>query len=157
MASAKGVIQVKGDFGNPSGSGKARTVVYDLPESDDKATLKGRLEAFHDALVTANIVKTNRGDVAVIYNSDGVGTKPGADVNIDRKCEVTWRKTGDNGVHKTTLSGAHTIAGGAFELQDAGERMTNTAKAAMAAALETLYGLSAGDVVVEVAKVIQET
>lgn len=153
--SAKGVIQVKGDFGNPSGSGKARTVLYDLPETDDKDTLTSRLEAFHDALVTANIVQSNRSNIGVTYNSDAAASKPGTNINIDRKVEVTWRKTGENAVHKTTLSGAHTIAGGAFELQDAGERMTEDAKAAMAAALQALYGLDPDTVVVEVAKVIQ--
>ena len=150
-----GNIQSKGDFGNPSGSGLAKIQLPGLPD-EVHATLETRLAAFHGALVTAQLTATNVGECSVTYGDDTSATKPGASVNVDRKIVVTWNRESDATIHRLTISGVPTSSTGISE-QDAGERINDTGRAALASAINTLYALSPADAVVLTGKVIQKS
>lgn len=146
MAETQGNIQVKGDFGNPSGSGISNIEVYGLPD-EAHATLETRLGAFHAALVTAQLTSTVKCDTSVKYVAPDYKAKPGASVNIDRKITCTWRKKTETATRRITIDGVPSTST-AIDATDAGERINDTGRAALAAAIETLYGLTAGDVIV---------
>lgn len=146
MAEVNGQIQVKGDFGNPSGSGIAGIEVYGLPDLDH-ATLETRLAEFHAALVTAQLTSTVACDRAVNYIDPDYQAKPGASVNVDRKITCTWRKKDSTAIRRSTFPGVP-IVSTAIDETDAGERINDVGRTALAAAIEALYGFTAGDVIV---------
>jgi hypothetical protein len=146
MAEVNGQIQVKGDFGNPSGSGIAGIEVYGLPD-EAHGTLETRLGAFHAALVTAQLTSTVKCDVGVNYVAPNYVAKPGNSVNVDRKITCTWRLKTATAIRRITIPGLPASSTGVSET-DAGERINDTGRTALAGALETLYDSGADTIVV---------
>lgn len=146
MALTQGVIQLRGDFGNPSGSGLAKLVLHDLT-SADSATAKTALNTFGAALKTDGFTLCNIGDISVVDKTLQFKDKPGGSVNVDSKLEVTWRTKTDDTTRSLTISG---IAETSTQLESAddGKRLTDAGKVALAAHLTTLYGLAAEDAAV---------
>lgn len=153
MAETNGQIQVKGDYGNPSGSGVASLSLYGLTD-EAHATVEGKLAAFHAALVTAALTATVACDVAVNFVNPNYQSKPGTDTNIDRKMVVTWREKTATAIRRFTISGVPTTSAN-ISLTDAGERLNDAGRTALQAAIETAYGLSVGDAVVISGVVLQ--
>ena len=152
--SVTGFVQAKGDFGNPSGTGIAKIQVSGLPD-EAHATLETRLSAFHSALVTAQLTATNAGECSVTYGNDSSASKPGADVNVDRKIIVTWNRASDATIHRLTVSGVPSTST-SISPQDAGERINDAGRTALAAAINTVYALTPADAIVLTGKVIQK-
>jgi hypothetical protein len=146
MSETNGQIQCKGDFGNPSGTGLASISVYDLVD-EVHADVKTKLTTFHAALVTAQFTATVKCDTAVNFVDPDYKVKPGADVNVDRRISVTWRKKTETAIRRLTIPGVPTTST-AISDTDAGERINDTGRTALQAALEALYDLTAGDVIV---------
>lgn len=153
MAETNGQIQVKGDFGNPSGTGIAGIELYRLAD-EAHADVETKLAAFHAALVTGQFTSTVACDTGVNYVSPNYQPKPGADVNIDRKLVVTWRKKTDTAIRRLTIPGVPATST-AITNTDAGERINDVGRAALQTALEAAYGLTAGDVIVLTGVVLQ--
>ena len=151
MATVLGYIQVKGDAGNPTGSGLSKMT---LPRMSDEAhaTIEGRLKTYHGALVTAQLTATNLGEVGVTYGDGASADKPEAGVNVDRKMVVTWNRTSDSTTRRHTIPGVPATGTG-FDVQDAGERINDTGRSALASAMNAAYGYS--DIVILTGKVLQ--
>jgi len=149
-----GYIQAQCDFGNPSGSGLA---AIHLPGMEVEAytTVQSKLGAFHAAIKSAQLTASNAGDLGNTYISESAAARPDASVNTDRRLVASYRVTGDNRVRRVTIPGVPTTSTG-ISAEDAGERLNATGKAALAAALEAAYGLTAGDVVILSGKVTQK-
>lgn len=153
MAEVNGQIQVKGDYGNPSGTGVAGIELYGLVD-EAHASVETKLTTFHGALVTAQFTNTVKCDLATNYVVPDYKVKPGANVNVDRKIVCTWRKKTETAVRRITIPGVPATST-AISLTDAGERINDTGRAALQAAIEAAYGLTAGDVIVLTGVVIQ--
>ena len=153
MSETNGQIQVKGDFGNPSGTGIAGIEVYGLTD-EAHGTVETKLATFHAALVTAQLTSTVKCDVGVNYVNPDYKNKPGTGVNIDRKIVCTWRKKTETAIRRITIPGLPTTST-AIEEADAGERINDTGRTALGSAIEALYGLDAGDVIVLTGVVLQ--
>jgi hypothetical protein len=151
MAQVTGYIQVKGDAGNPNGSGLSK---MSLPRMDDEAhaDIEARLKTYHAALKTAQFTATNIGEVGVTYGDGSSALKPGASVNTDRKMVTTWNRTSDSAIRRHTIPGVP-ASGTGFELQDAGERINDTGRTALAAAMNAAYGYD--DIVILTGKILQ--
>lgn len=139
---SQGVIQLRGDFGNPSGSGLAKIVVHDLPGNDTVAT-KAALGVFAAALTGGGFTDANAGDVSVVDKTLNFQAKPGSGVNIDNKLEVSWRTVTDDSIRSLTISGISPDSG-VLEEADDGLRLTDAGKTALGGFLTTLYELTAG-------------
>lgn len=149
----KGIVQLRGDYGNPYGTGVAKLVVDDL-ESLDAATALTDMDTFADALVTGDFTDANVGDVSVTVKTTQFATMPGASVNVDRQLVVHYRKKTDDSVRKLTISGIGT-AGTIIEKVDKGERLNATGRATLEGYLDTLFGWTA-EAVVLYGKVLQK-
>lgn len=154
----KAVITVRGDFGNPSGSGLSKITLADIwPGEDVSLGVKGPdMTAFHAAIALAQITATNKGDNSVTTKLPVSPAKPGASVNIDRILVVDWKLATSSKTRQTTVPGIATTST-ALELIDGGERLNDAGKAAMGTALEGAYGLAPGDIAVLRGKVLQKS
>mgnify|MGYP000013207823 CR=1 FL=1 len=153
----KAVITVKGDFGNPSGSGLSKITLADIwpAQSVDVATKSPDLEAFHTALVTAQLTATAIGTRSLTSKVPVAVAAPGADVNIDRELVVDWQLATSSKIRQTTIPGVP-VSSTSLEKIPNGERLNTAGKTAVGAALEAAYGLTAGDIVVLRGKVLQK-
>ncbi|MCK5600629.1 hypothetical protein KAR91_02100 [Candidatus Pacearchaeota archaeon] len=134
----KGTVQVRGDYGNPSGTGLGKIVVDNL-ESATAALGLTDMDTFVDSLVTGNFTECNVGDVSVTTYTTQFTTKPAAGVNIDSQLVVHFRKKTDSTIRKLTISGiAETST--VLEAADAGKRLTEAGKTALEGYLDTLFG-----------------
>lgn len=153
MAEVNGQVQVKGDYGNPSGTGVSGIEVYGLVD-EEHATAKGKLETFHASLKTAQLTDTVACDIAVNIVSPNYQVKPNNNVNIDRKIVCTWRKKTETAIRRLTIPGVPATST-AISLTDAGERINDTGRTALQSAIEALYGLGEGEAVVLTGVVLQ--
>jgi hypothetical protein len=148
-----GIIGCVGDYGNPDDTGFAKMSLHGLSDQAH-GDLETKLTAFHAALVTAQLTGTNKGELFTHYANEASALKPGTSCNIDRKMVVRWRTTTSSDVHRFTISGVPATSTG-ITLVAAGERINVTGKAALAGALETLYGLDASTVIILSGVVLQ--
>lgn len=153
---ARGTAQLIGDNGNPTGSGLTKLVLEEMTV-EDYTSQQTKVNGFVAALVTAQLTGCSKGDVTTAQKSESLAVKPGANINIDRQLVITWRKKNDSSVHRLTIPGAPSTSTG-ISMTDAGERINNVGRAALEAALNTAYGLTAetDGAVVLTGKVIQK-
>lgn len=141
MAVKKGTIQARGDFGNPSGSGLARMMIFDLGANADTVDILARLQAFGAGLVTDGFTECNIGDVSVVAKTNAFVGKPGNNVNVDDKLEVTFRTILDDSIRDFTISGMPS-ASPLLEEADGGRRLTDAGKVALQDRMNTLLELT---------------
>lgn len=149
----KGIVQLRGDYGNPYGTGVSKLVVDDL-ESADAATALTDMDTFADSLVTGDFTDCNVGDVSVTSKTIQFAVKPAASVNVDRQLVCHFRKKTDDSVRKLTISGVGASATVLEEVAE-GERLTDAAKAILEGYIDTLFGWTA-EAVVLYGKVLQK-
>ena len=141
----KGVVQVRGDIGNPSGSGFGKIVVDNL-ESADAATGLTDMDTFADSLVSGGFTECNVGDVSVTTYTIQTPIKPAADVNIDSQLHVTYRKKSEQGIRRLTISGMDPASALLGSLSE-GKRLTDAGKTTLEGYLDTLFGWTSEAVV----------
>lgn len=146
-----GNITLQGDIGTKTG--KAKLAVPGM-SVEDYASVIGKLQAYHAALVAAQLTETSIGGCKPTYNDEVSAVAPGTGVNVDRKLIVLWHTTTDSTQRTSTISGVPAVSTGITQEQE-GERLNITGRGAMAAALEAVYGLSADTVIVDQGYVIQ--
>lgn len=134
----KGQVQMRGDFGNPAGTGIAKLVVDNL-ESADAATALTDMDTFADSLVTGGFTECNVGDVAVTVKTVQYADPPAADVNVDAQLFVTFRKKTDATTRRLTISGIDP-ASALLESATEGKRLTAAGKTTLEGYLDTLFG-----------------
>lgn len=134
----KGSVQLRGDFGNPSGSGIAKLVVDNL-ESADAATALVDMDTFADNLVLGGFTECNVGDVSVTQKTVQYADAPAADVNVDSQLFVTFRKKTDATTRRLTISGIDP-ASVLLESATEGKRLTTAGKTTLEGYLDTLFG-----------------
>jgi hypothetical protein len=151
-------LGVRGDYGNPNGTGISRAVFSRVRpgtalSATEMATMGG---AFHAAMVAAQLTGTTLGDLMLATKSPGVSAKPDDNVNVDRVLVCEWRTKTESSVHTFTYPGVPTSSTGISEMPE-GERLNEVGKTAVAAAIETFYNITEGEVVVLGGKVIQKS
>lgn len=150
----KGVVILRGDYGNPTGTGIAKLVVDNL-ESADAATGLTDMDTFADSLVTGDFTDCAVSDVSVTVKTIQFADKPGASVNVDRQLVVHFRKKDDDTVRRLTVSGIGPSAT-VLEAAQEGERLTAAGKTTLEGYLDTLYGWT-DQAVVLYGKVLQKS
>lgn len=139
----KAVTQIRGDFGNPKGTGYGKITVDNL-ESADAATGLTDMDTFVDSLKSGGFSDANVGNTSVtIYALQGAD-KPGADVNVDSQLVVLFRKGSEKEVRKLTISGIDP-ASALLESTSAGRRLTTAGQTTLAGYIDTLFGWTLGD------------
>ena len=134
----KGSVQLRGDFGNPAGTGIAKLVVDNL-ESADAAAAAVDMDTFADNLVLGGFTECNVGDVSITSKTVQYADPPGASVNVDAQLFVTYRKKTDATTRKLTISGIDP-ASALLENASEGKRLTAAGKATLEGYLDTLFG-----------------
>jgi hypothetical protein len=94
-------------------------------------------------------------DLMLASKSPGISAKPGASINVDRVLICEWRTKTNSSVHTFTYPGVPTTSTGVDKLNE-GDRLNEVGKAAVAAAIETFYDITEGEVVVLSGKVLQK-
>jgi hypothetical protein len=142
-----------GDFGNPSGTGiSSVSVPFD---ATDLATGVTDTSAFFAAIKAAQLTGCNQSDLSLTFVSAALGDKPAADINVDRVLLATWREKNIATIHRISIPGVPVSSTG-ISNEAAGERLNDVGKAALAAALEGITGIAAGNIVVLQGKVFQK-
>lgn len=134
----KGVTIVRGDYGNPRGTGIAKITVDNL-ESADAATGLTAMDTFVDSLVTGGFTECNVGNTGVTVYALQAAAKPAADVNVDAQLVVYFRKGTEQGRRKLTIPGIDADSA-LLELTDAGKRLTAAGQTTLAGYIDTLFG-----------------
>lgn len=149
----KGTVQLRGDYGNPAGTGIAKLVVDNLEDATVALALVS-MDTFADSLKTGLFTGCNVGDTSVVDYAVQFVAKPASSINIDRQLVVHFRKKTDSTIRKLTISG---IADDSTVLEAAavGERLTDAGKTTLEGYLDTLFGWTA-EAVVLYGKVLQK-
>ena len=134
----KGVTQVRGDFGNPSGSGYAYISVDNL-ESADAATALTDMDTFVDALKSGGFTLCNVGKTSVTVKALQAAAKPGADVSVDDQLVVSFTKASEGTPRSLTISGCDRDAA-ILEDKDQGRRLTAAGATTLEGLINTLMG-----------------
>lgn len=134
----RGVTQLRGDFGNPTGTGYAKIRVDNL-ESADAATALTDMDTFADSLKSGGFTDCNVGNTKVTVFSGINAAKPAADVNVDSELIVMFRKGTEEQVRRLTIPGIDP-ASALLEADSAGLRLTAAGAATLAGYLDTLFG-----------------
>lgn len=138
----KGVTQIRGDIGNPKGTGYAKITVDNLESADAAAGLTA-MDTFCDSLVTGGFTEANVGNTSVtVYALQGAN-KPGADVNVDSQLVALFRKGDEKDVRRLTISGMDP-ASALLESTSAGRRLTTAGAVTLQGYIDTLFGWSGG-------------
>jgi hypothetical protein len=139
----KGVTQLRGDWGNPKGTGYAKVTVDNL-ESLDVATALTDMDTFVDALVANGFTECNVGHTGVtdyaIQNAD----KPAANVNVDDQLVVSFKKGSELKVRRLTIPGCDKDSA-VLELVDQGRRLTAAGRTTLEGLIDTLFGWVGAD------------
>lgn len=143
----KGTVQLRGDFGNPRGTGYAKLVVYNL-ESADAASALTDMDTFADSLKTGGFTDCNVGNTTVTVFSGQNAAKPGTSVNVDSQLLVTFRKGTEEQIRKMTISGMDPSSA-LLQEADGGLRLTLAGQTTLAGYIDTLFGWTAQAVIVE--------
>jgi len=146
MSAMTGKTTVRGDFGNPTGSGYAVVTVENL-ESADAAAGAAAMAAFVGGLKTGGFTACNVADTKITITVPQVAAKPGASVSVDDQLVVSF-KDGSKAEkpRKLTITGMDPDSALLAE-GDAGKRLTDAGKVALAALIDTLFGWTAKAVV----------
>jgi hypothetical protein len=147
-----GSVQMVCDYGSKSSIG---TLLVPNMTVEDYSTAQTKLAAFHAALKAANLTDANAGDIGTTYKSESMGSRPEASVNVKEQLEYAWRTDADSKVRTGTICGLPK-SGAPLTEGETGDVLNATGKAALAAALEGVYGLSAGDVIVLWGKAVEK-
>ena len=134
----KGSTQLRGDLGNPRGTGYAKLVVDNL-ESADAATALTDMDTFVDSLVTGGFTECNVGNTTVTVFSGQKAVKPVADVNVDSQLIVTFKKGTEQQNRRLTISGMDP-ASVLLESTSAGKRLTAAGATTLEGYIDTLFG-----------------
>lgn len=146
-----GTIGLQGDYGTKTGKGKIVLAEMGVEAYGDAIT---KMQAFHAALVAAQLTATNIAQCKPSYNDEISGIEPAANVNIDRKLIALYHTTTDSTVRKLTISGVPATSTG-ISLETEGERLNATGRGALAAAIEAAYGLAVDTVIIDQGYVVQ--
>ena len=139
MSAMTGKTTVRGDFGNPTGTGYAVITVENLESANAEAGATA-MDTFVDSLVTGGFTECNVADTRITINVPQVAAKPGAAVNVDDQLVVLF-KDGSKAEkpRRLTITGidpdSALLAAG-----DAGKRLTDAGKTTLAGYLNTLFG-----------------
>jgi len=134
----KGVAQIRGDFGNPTGSGYAKITV-DNVEGTDAASALAKLDTFVDALKSGGFTACNVGKTSITQVALQGALKPGADVSIDDQLIVTFVKGSEGTTRVLTIPGCPEDAA-ILENKDAGRRLTDAGATTLEGLIDTLMG-----------------
>lgn len=143
----KGSVQIRGDIGNPKGTGYAKIVVDNLESADAAAGLTA-MDTFVDSLKTGGFTDCNVGNTTITVFSGQLAAKPGTGVNIDSQLIVTFRQGSEQQTRKLTISGIDP-ADALLEDTSAGRRLTAAGMTTLAGLIDTLFGWTTEAVVVE--------
>ena len=133
----KGVVQVRGDIGNPKGTGYAKITVDNLESADAAAALIA-MDTFVDALAGNGFTECNVGNTSVtVYALQGAA-KPGTGINVDGQLVVQFRNSGELRVRRLTIPGCD-YDSAVLEDRDAGRRLTTAGAATLQGYIETLF------------------
>lgn len=136
----RGVVQLRGDFGNPTGTGYAKLRVDNL-ESADAATALTDMDTFADSLNTGGFTACNVGNTKVTVFSGQAAAKPGAAVNVDSQLIVVFRKGTEEQVRRMTIPGIDPDSA-LLEADSAGLRLTAAGATTLEGYINTLFGWS---------------
>ena len=142
----KGIVQVRGDIGNPRGTGYAKIAVDNL-ESADAASALTAIDTFVDALVGGGFTACNVGNSSVTVFALQGAAKPGTGVNVDGQLVVKWRNAAERKFRTLTIPGCD-YDSAVLEDRDAGRRLTTAGAASLSALIETLMGWGVGECVI---------
>lgn len=140
------VTQIRGDFGNPKGTGYASIRVEDI-EAEDEAAALVAMDTFVDALKGANFTAANVGNTSVTSYALQSAAKPAADVNIDAQLVVSWRHSSEVRPRKLTIPGI-AAASPILENKDGGVRLTTAGAATLQGLIETMMGWGLGECII---------
>jgi hypothetical protein len=142
----RGVVQLRGDFGNPKGTGYAKLRVDNL-ESADAATGLTDMDTFADSLKTGGFTDCNVGNTKVTVFSGQNAAKPASNVNVDSQLIVMFRKGTEEQVRKLTIPGID-VGSTLLEEDSAGLRLTTAGAATLAGYIDTLFGWTSQAVII---------
>lgn len=139
MSAMTGKVTLRGDFGNPSGTGYAVLTVENL-ESADAETAATAMDTFADSLKTGGFTGCNVADTRVTITVPQVAAKPGTSIDIDDQLVVTFKDgTAAEKPRRLTISGMDPDSSLLVE-GDAGKRLSDAGKVTLAGYLDTLFG-----------------
>jgi len=144
--SMNAVTQLRGDFGNPKGTGYASIRFEDIEAADEAAALIA-MDTFVDALKGANFTAANVGNTSITSYALQSAAKPAANVNVDSQLVVMWRHSSEIRPRRLTISGIAPTSP-VLEEKDAGVRMTAAASLVLQGLIETLQGWLLGECVI---------
>ena len=148
MSAMTGKVLLRGDFGNPTGTGYAILTVENL-ESADAATAATAMDTFADSLVTGGFTECNVADKKITITVPQVAAKPGTGVNVDDQLVVSFKKgSAAEKPRKLTISGIDPDSA-LLTASDAGKRLSDAGKATLAGYLDTLFGWTTEAVVLQ--------
>jgi hypothetical protein len=98
------VTQVRGDFGNPKGTGYA-SIRFEGIEAEDEAAALVAMDTFVDALKGAAFTAANVGNTSITSYALQSAAKPAANVNIDSQLVVLWRHSSEVRPRRLTIPG----------------------------------------------------
>ena len=142
----RGIVQLRGDFGNPKGTGYAKMRVDKL-ESADAETALTDMDTFADSLKSGGFTDCNVGNTKVTIFSGQNAAKPAANVNVDAELVVIFRKGTEEQTRKMTIPGIDPTSA-LLEEDSAGLRLTTAGAATLAGYIDTLFGWTAQAVIV---------
>lgn len=134
----KGVVQVRGDYGNPNGTGYAKISVDNL-ESADAATALTVMDTFVDSLKTGGFTGCNVGKTSVTVEALQGADKPAADVSIDDQLIVSYTKSTEGKARTLTISGIDPDSA-LLTPKSEGRRLTDAGIATLEGYINTLFG-----------------
>lgn len=138
--------QVRGDIGNPKGTGYAKIRIEDI-EAENAAAALVAMDTFVDALKGADFTDCNVGNTSVTEHALQGAAKPASDVNVDSQLVVTWRHSTELRPRRLTIPGIDP-ASTLLESKDGGRRLTTAGAATLAGLIETMMGWGLGECVI---------
>lgn len=146
MGQMNAVTQVRGDFGNPKGTGYAKIRIEDLEAADVAAALTA-MDTFVDALKVADFTDCSVGNTSVTEWALQGAAKPAADVNVDSQLVVSWRHSSELRPRRLTIPGIDPDSS-LLESKDGGRRLTTAGAATLQGLIETMMGWGPGECVI---------
>lgn len=146
MSAMTGKTTVRGDFGNPTGTGYAVITVENLEDADAE-TAATSMDTFVDSLKSGGFTGCNVADTRITINVPQTAAKPGASVDIDDQLIVFFKDgTKAEKPRRLTISGIDPDSALLVE-GDAGKRLSDAGKTTLAGYLDTLFGWTSQAVV----------
>ena len=150
----KGIVQIRGDYGNPNGTGYAKVSVDNL-ESADAATALTDMDTFVDSLVTGGFTECTVGKSSVTIEALQSADKPGADVSVDDQLIVTFEKASEGKTRTLTISGMDPDSA-LLTAKSEGRRLSDSGITTLEGYLNTLFGW-VGEASIRVGKFVSKT